>query len=231
MMRAFAWPKPAGHLAAAKTASPACASPARNHPVIAFGAFILLTAVACAGVGEYVWVDDYRDLHPPAESSAYVLAPGDLIQVRVFLQEGMSARARVRSDGKISLPFLNDVQAGGYEPAVLAQQLGVRLRDFVNNPVVTVSVEEPRQLQIPVVGEAAHQGVVTLAPGAGLLQALVSAGGLTDFARPDRIFVVRPGHKGETVPARIRFVYTALLRAEGQAATFRLKPGDQVVVE
>jgi polysaccharide export outer membrane protein len=194
-------------------------------------AVALAAPLGCANLGPHVWVDEYQDPMPPPESGAYVLAPGDVIQVRVFLQEGMSARARVRSDGKISLPFLNDVQAAGYEPAVLAQQLAVRLKDFVNNPVVTISVEEPRQLEILVVGEVQRQGAVMLSPGAGVLQALVAAGGITEFGHQDRIFVVRQRVGDSPKGVRVRFSYPDLLRGGGRAAAFRLRSGDQVVVD
>src|SRR5512140_2351272 len=96
---------------------------------------------ACATEGKFVWVQDYKS--PAAAAEGYVIGPGDLLDVRVFQQEGMSAKVRVRPDGKVSLPFLNDVEAAGYAPAVLAAQLQTRLKDFINTPVVTVSLEEP----------------------------------------------------------------------------------------
>jgi polysaccharide export outer membrane protein len=199
----------------------------RRNGLIGAGAAIALAALAvgCTNLGEHVWVNDYRDPQP-RDTRTYVLGAGDVIQVRVYGEEAMSTKAKVRSDGKVTLPLLNDVQAAGYEPAVLAQQLTVRYKDFRNNAVVTVSVEEARQLQILVVGEVTKQGVASVSSGAGVLEALVSAGGLTEFAHRDRIFVLRPDP-----PARIRFSYPALLRGNGQASSFRLKPGDQVVVE
>jgi polysaccharide biosynthesis/export protein len=186
-------------------------------------------AMACASLGRFVWVDEYHDPNPPPKvgPGAYVLAADDVIEVRVFGQDGMSAKARIRSDGKISLPFLNDVQAAGYEPPALAQQLQTRLKDFINQPVVTVSVEEPRQMQIAVVGEVPRLGMVSLRPGAGVLEALASAGGPGEFAASDRIFVLRR----EPEPIRIRFSYPALLHARGQGHAFHLRPGDVIVVE
>src|SRR6185436_6515987 len=115
--------------------------------------------------------------------------PGDVIAVKVYDQEGMSARGRIRPDGKISLPFLKDVQAEGYTPPVLAEQLEARLKDFVNKPRVTVYVEDQRQMTIAIVGDVSHQGTIALPPDAGVLVALASAGGLTDLAHRDRIFV------------------------------------------
>lgn len=186
----------------------------------------LLGGASCAGPGQFTWVEQYRD--PEAgKPPHYVLGIGDTVQVRVFGQDGMGATTRVRSDGKITLPFLNDVQAEGYEPSVLAQQIQARLKDFINEPVVTVTVETAREMQVLLVGEVARPGTTPLPPGSGLLAALVAGGGLTDFADDEMIFVVR--HTPE--PARIRFTYQSLLKPSGPATTFKLKSGDVVVVE
>jgi polysaccharide export outer membrane protein len=184
------------------------------------------SATACANLGEYTWVNDYKD--PRASNgTGYLLAAGDTISVKVYGQEAMSAKTKIRTDGKISLPFLNDVQAEGYAPNVLAEQLEARLKDFVNKPLVTVSVDEQTKLSIPIVGEVGHQGIIDLAPGAGLVQALANAGGLTETAHTDRIFVIR----NDPQPLRIRFSWKDLLRAMPPASTFHLRAGDQIVVE
>jgi polysaccharide export outer membrane protein len=189
-----------------------------------------LALIACAGchdLGQYVWVHDYREAKAAPADNTYVLAAGDVISIRVYDQEGMSAKGKIRSDGKISLPFLKDVQAEGYTPAVLAEQLEARLKDYVNKPRVTVSVDDQRQLLIPMVGDVAHQGAITVPPDAGVLAALAAAGGLTDLAHRDRIFVVRNDPK----PIRIRFKWEDLQHAIGEAASFRLRAGDTIVVE
>jgi polysaccharide export outer membrane protein len=182
-------------------------------------------------VGDYVWADDLSEPAHPADAE-YVIAPGDVLGVRVFNQEGMSGRARVRPDGKISLPFVNDVEAGGQTPAALARRLQSRLKEFINNPVVTVSLEEAGPIQVSVLGEVAHPGVFPVQSGANVLQALAAAGSLTPFASRDRIFVLRKTPPGSKVPlVRVRFTYQKLAHAEGRSAAFRLRDGDVVVVE
>ncbi len=189
--------------------------------------FAALLAGCLHSNGSFVWVDDFKGAR--AAPTGYVIEPGDVLNVRVFQQENMSARARVRSDGKVSLPFLNDVTAAGFTPVVLAQQLQVRLKDFINTPVVTISLEEPKVMPISILGEVSKPGVYNLEPGSGVLQALASAGGFTEFARKDSIFVLRKGVK--VSPTRIRFTYDALSRAEGQAPSFTLENRDVIVVE
>ncbi len=199
----------------------------RQHtsPAPLLAAAVVACGLSCKGPGNYVWVDAYASAGEPGQS--YVIAPGDLIQVRVFNQEQLSTRARVRGDGKISLPLVNDVSAAGLTPGGLAKDLEVRLTDFVKTPLVTVSLEETRPPNIYVIGEVTKPGVYPLETALGVLTALVNAGGLTQNARSDRIFVLRQGPP-ET---RIRFTYDALVRLEGKATSFRLRPGDVVVVE
>ena len=190
------------------------------------GLLLLACAAGCANLGKYVWIDDYTEAAQPA-TNGYVIAPGDSISVRVYNQDAMSARERVRPDGKVSLPFLNDVDAAGYTPSVLAQQLQTRLKAFVNLPVVTVTLEESRQVSVSILGEVAKPGLYPLEPGAGVLQAIAVGAGLTDFAHKDRIFVIRE----KPQPVRIRFRYESLAHADGQARHFRLQNGDAVVIE
>lgn len=196
--------------------------------VVALALVVGLCSVGCLrNPGVFVWVDAYQAAAEPSQDS--VLRVGDTVAVRVFQQDGMSARARVRADGKISLPFLNDVSVAGLAPNVIASQLQVRLKDFINNPVVTVSLEEVRQVTVSVLGEVSRPGLLTFEPGSGVLQALASSGGFTVFARRD-IFVMRSA-TGDGPPQRIRFAFDALTRGEGKGPSFKLRSGDVVIVE
>ncbi len=215
-----------------------------NQPrsVAACLAVLLLLGVAdCKHVGNFIWVDQYRPPPGPARN-AYVIARGDALFVRVYNQEAISGKAKVRGDGMISLPFLNDVEAAGMEPTVLARRLQAKLKEFIVNPVVTVTIEEQSPTEISVLGEVAKPGVYHIDQDAGLLKVLALAGGLTELAGRDRIFVLRqggsvggaraaPGAATAAGTERIRFAYEALAHAQGAASQFRLRSGDVVVVE
>jgi polysaccharide biosynthesis/export protein len=184
---------------------------------------------ACAhNPGAFVWVDDLPAADHKAEPGAYVIGVGDVVSVRVWNQDAMTTRAKVRSDGRISLAFLNDVPAAGSTPSALAAQIQARLKDFFNNPLVTVSLEEQQKLAVSIVGLVAHAGSYQLDPGSGVLQALAAAGGLTDWADKDKIFVLRGSGAGQQ---RIRMKLESLLHAEGRAAQFRVATGDIIVAE
>ncbi len=201
----------------------------RVRRAAALVACCLSASWGCAALGSFVWVSDYA---PPRASSdsTYVIKPTDVVDVRVFNQEQMSGKARVRSDGRMTLPFLNDVEAAGYTPGVLAQQLQTRLKDFINAPIVTVSVEEADLAPVSVMGKVARAGQYKIEPGMGLLQALALAGGANEFARRDGVFVLR-WEPGRPNPTRLRFRTRALLRGEGPEGAFLLRGGDVIVVE
>jgi polysaccharide export outer membrane protein len=180
---------------------------------------------SCASVDKFTWVDSL----PPAQvgsANDYVVAPGDVLSISVWNQEKMSAKVKVRQDGRITLPFLNDVDTTGKRPNELGKELEVKLKEFILNPMVTVVTEETKPLNISVLGEVARPGQYTMESGAGLLQAFAAAGGLTDFANRERLFVLR-----ERPSSRVRFTYDSLIRRNGSAAEFRLMNGDVIVAE
>lgn len=190
---------------------------------LAFAA-VVGSAACGGGLGTYVWASQLG----PDEvgTSDYVIVTGDVLSIRVYGQEAMSTRAKVRSDGKISMPFLGDVSVLSKAPVAVAREIESSLKSFVNSPSVTVSVEEFAPTTVSVLGEVAHPGQLSLERNAGVLQALANVGGLTENASKDAIFVLRD----KPVARRIRFTYESLTHAPPESP-FHLRPGDVVVVE
>jgi polysaccharide export outer membrane protein len=206
-------------------------SSSKSGFIVAFAAAQVVLAGCGGKVGQFVWVDAYR-AQPVEARPGYRIAVGDLLGVRVWNQESVSGRARVRPDGMISLPLVNDVPAAGAEPSALALQIQAKLKEFMVNPSVSVSVEEQAPFEISILGEVARPGVYRIEHDASMLKAFALAGGLTQIAARERIFVLRYGESEDPrVPIRIRFTYQALTQAEGTAARFGLRNGDVVVVE
>lgn len=190
----------------------------------AFAAVMALSLVACGGTGPYVWVDS---LPTSASGGGDVLiAEGDTLNIRVFNQEPLSTKERVRADGRISIPVIGEVVARGKRPAQLAAEIQDRLKDIVKVPSVMVSFEAGAELKVSVVGEVRNSGVFPLDHGANVLHALAAAGGLTDYADGDKVFVVR-----KSLPQRVRFRYTDLRSADPKSIAFQLAAGDVIVVE
>ena len=180
---------------------------------------------AYGGAGHYVWA---KDLPTAATAHEYLIAADDLISIRVVNQDSMSTHARVRTDGRIALPLLGDVEVRGKTPSSLRAELEARLKEYIVAPSVTVNVEEVAPVMVSVLGEVAHPGVVKLDPNASVAEALAGAGGLTDYANRDRIFVVRREQKD---PLRVRFTFDGLEGSDPAAIRFGLRRGDVVVVE
>ncbi len=198
----------------------------RNVLPVLFASLVVVGGCA-SGKGAYTWVDDMPA--PTKESAEYLVRAGDLVSVRVWDHENLSVRARVRTDGRISMPLLDDLEVVGKTTAQVARLAEAQLkqRNLVVQPSVNVVLEETKAMNIAVLGEVARAGMYTLDNGVGVAEALASAGGLTEFAHRDRIFVIRRTPTAQ----RIRFTYAALAEARGQAATFLLLPGDVVVAQ
>ncbi len=197
-------------------------------------AVVTVASLGAAGCrhDDFIWVKDVPKGMNTRETT-YLIAPGDIIGVRVWNQEANSVeRARVREDGRISLPMLNDVEVAGAEPGELARRLEVKLKAFIMAPVVTVTVHERRPVRVSVLGKVARPGVYDVEPGSGVIQALAAAGGLTPFADDDAVFLLRNGYwADQPAPARIRFRYRDLRSGKAPASSFLLRAGDVVVVE
>jgi len=162
---------------------------------------------------------------PQAE---YLIGPGDVVQVYVWKEADLTRDVTVRFDGKMTLPLLGDVPAAGRTPMQLAQDLQTRLARFVSTPQVTVGVGQPNSQRVFVVGQVLRAGAYPLIGPTTFLQALALAGGFQQFAKSDKVIVVR--HTGGT-QALVRVDYKKIesgTDVDGQNVF--LQPGDTVVV-
>jgi polysaccharide export outer membrane protein len=183
-----------------------------------------LVVAGCGGVvGPYVWVDELPPVVQPAD---FVIRDTDTVNVRVYNQDAISTHERVRPDGKITIPMAGEIVVRGRRPAEVAKEIEVKLKSVVVAPVVTVSIDATAQIFVPVLGEVKNAGTFTIDAGSSVLVALADAGGLTDYASADRIFVVRKG-----LDRRVRFRMVDLRAGEKRAVGFGLQSGDVVVVE
>jgi polysaccharide biosynthesis/export protein len=180
----------------------------------------------CGSSGSFVWYHSLprSDWERP---QLYLIGVGDTISVRVYEQENISTKVKVRSDGRLEMPFVGEVEVVGKQPFAVAREIETRLKAYIVSPRVTVNVEDTQQVTVTVMGEVGSKGSLVLQPPAELAQALAQAGGLTEFASESKIFVLRrlPQFR------RIRFTYEAIEQNQGGAAMFPLRTGDVVIVE
>jgi polysaccharide biosynthesis/export protein len=160
-------------------------------------------------------------------SDEYRIAPEDLLQVSVWKNEMLSRTLPVRSDGMISLPLVNEVQAAGLTPMQLRDVLKSKFGEYLPNPEVSVIVMQMNGFVVSVLGEVKTAGRYQFTNRITVLDVLARAGGITEFASPSEIFVLRP-EKGAMT--RIAFNYTKVIGSPGQHQNFFIQPGDIVVV-
>ena len=210
-------------------------------PVLSFrrttrftGAATLIVAAlfgmpGCHSAGQFVWMDKLSPAQVTPVEESYVVGANDMVMVQVFNHPEMSGRARVRTDGNLSIGLLGDVQAAGKAPTVLATEIAQQLtaRSLAVGARVTVTLDEAAPVRVSMIGEVARPGLYALSAGAGLAEAMASCGGFTDFAHRDRVYVVR--RTPELI--RIRFTYADVLRGTRGTGTFRLRSGDTIVAE
>lgn len=191
-------------------------------------AFVVVMTSACASAvsGGFVWADDLKVAAP---ATTYLVGEGDQISVQVWDNDKMSVRTRVRSDGRISVPLVGEMDVEGKSPEQIGTELEGKLSSakLVLSPRVTVIVEDARPLSVSVLGKVSRAGTYTFSAGAGVADALASAGGLNEFAHKDRIFVLRRTPE----PVRVRFRFDQLFDQSLGASAFRLKSGDVVMVD
>ena len=157
----------------------------------------------------------------------YKIGPQDVLRIDVWKEPDITRTVPVRPDGKISLPLLNDVQAAGLTPNQLSAAISEGLKKFINDPEVTVSVNEINSRRVYVTGEVAHAGAFALLPNMTVLQALSSTGGFTQFAKVKNIYVLR-FEDGKQV--KHPFNYKDAIAGRKPEENILLEPGDVIVV-
>lgn len=186
-------------------------------------ALVLFTA--CASTPPYVW---YTEVAPDAaRQSTPIIHPGDRILVQVDGHKDLSGEFVIGVTGEYSHPVVGLIAVGGLNSQAASEQVARALGRIVNEPRVGVVLLQRGPINVAVVGEVGSAGAFELPHASGVLAALGRAGGLSDFAKVDHIYVLRKQPK----PQRIRFRFSDLTNPEPAAVTFELRDGDTILVE
>jgi polysaccharide biosynthesis/export protein len=161
----------------------------------------------------------------PIDPERYVIGAEDSLQITVWKEPTLSGTIPVRPDGMISMVLVGDLRAAGLTPMALSADISQKLKKYIQDPVVTVVVLGVNSQRIFTVGELNKVGPVMLTPGMTPLQAIVTAGGLTQFANSKHIYILRTvAGKQQKIP----FNYKQALKGDNQGVS--LIPGDTIVV-
>ena len=162
----------------------------------------------------------------PTDASTYRIGPQDHLQITVWQEPSLSGTFPVRPDGMISLVLLGDVPAAGMTPMDLAHDITLKLKKYVQDPVVSVVVTAVDSQRVYLVGEVQHAGPIQLTSGMTPLQAIASAGGLTPYTNGKHIYILR-GPQGHQ--QKIPFNYKRALKGDNRQDV-PLLSGDTIVV-
>lgn len=203
----------------------------------AVNASLLIAALANAPAG----IAQSGNIAAPAEKSAvtkavamtpadsqYVIGKEDVISVQVWREPELSRLLSVRPDGKISLPLVGELVASGKTPLDLQKQLTELLGAFMTAPEVSVIVQETRSQRFSIIGEVMRPGAYPLSKPLTVLDALALAGGFRDFAKTEKMFILRTIADGSR--QRIPVSYKKIISLKGTSQNVELQVHDTLVI-
>lgn len=184
-----------------------------------------LSLVACGSFTAY----------PPAPTQAnnpdqiYRIGALDQLSIVVWRNPDLSTNITVRPDGRISLPLVENLNAAGRHPNELSREIEQALSKYVREPVVTVVVNNFQGVsseQVRIVGEATRPQSVPFRQNLTLLDVMIQAGGLTDFADGNGAVLVRGAEQGKQYSVRLK----DLIKRGDISANVEMKPGDILII-
>ena len=163
-----------------------------------------------------------------AHDASYIIGNNDVLAINVWKETELSKSVPVRSDGKISLPLMGEVQAAGRTPLQLENEISEKLKSYITAPDVTVIVEQINSKKFNILGMVGKPGTFSLALPLTVMDAIAQAGGLRDFAKSKDIYVLRQKPDGSTY--RIPFNYKDFIKGKNPEQNIRVEPGDTIIV-
>jgi polysaccharide biosynthesis/export protein len=162
-----------------------------------------------------------------AAQEAYTVKPGDVLSIQVWKEPDLQGPVLVRPDGQFSFPLAGQVDARGKTVDELQKTVTDRLKKFISDPVVTVSVQEVKGNKVYVLGQVNKPGEFIVNPRVDVMQALSMAGGTTAFANLGNIVILRRNEAGQQ---SLPFRYAEVSRGQNLQQNITLQAGDVVVV-
>lgn len=162
------------------------------------------------------------------DNMSYRIGAGDVLEIVTWREPDLSREEiLVRIDGNISFPLIGDIKAEGQTATDLKTTIEKALKDYVSNPVVTVTVTEPASQRFYILGEIVNTGEYPLRKNLTVLQAFAIAGGFTEWASKDEIILMRR-ENGKDVTIRVD--YKDIVRGENLEQNVKIKADDTIIV-
>jgi polysaccharide biosynthesis/export protein len=165
---------------------------------------------------------------PGSPTEVYTVKPGDVLAIAVWKEPDLQGPVLVRPDGSFSFPLAGQIDARGRTVAELQQTVTEKLKKYISDPVVTVSVSEVKGNKVYVLGQVNKPGEFIVNPRVDVMQALSMAGGTTAFAALGEIVILRRSDTGQQ--QSLPFRYADVARGRNLQQNIMLQAGDVVVV-
>jgi polysaccharide export outer membrane protein len=165
--------------------------------------------------------------HGQSDEQGYQIKPGDVLSISVWGEEQLQGTALVTPDGGFSFPLVGHLNARGRTAEEVQQIVRDRLREYLSDPVVTVSLQEINGNTIYVIGQVNNPGEFVLRRSIDVMQALSMAGGTTTFASLNDILILRRQSDGQVA---LSFRYSDVIKGRRLEQNIQLQSGDVVVV-
>ncbi|HXN17172.1 MAG TPA: polysaccharide biosynthesis/export family protein [Candidatus Binatus sp.] len=159
--------------------------------------------------------------------NGYTIGEQDVLDIDVWREKELSGPVVVRPDGKITVPLVNEFYVIGLTPLQLEAALTEKLQPFVTAAQVTVTVREINSRKVYVIGQVVHEGVFKINSTTTVSQIIVQAGGLREFAKRKKIYVLRTVN-GKHI--RLPFNYDAVIKGQANGQDVVVKPDDKIIV-
>ena len=157
----------------------------------------------------------------------YVIQPGDVLLITVWKEDNMSQETIVRPDGRLTFPLAGEIQAAGDSIEALRGNISEKLKKYIPDPVVTVSVKQLQGNKVYIIGKVNRPGVFPIVRNVDVMQALSMAGGTSTYAALNKIKILRrTGGKLTAIP----FEYGEVEKGKNLEQNIILQAGDVVVV-
>ncbi len=162
-------------------------------------------------------------------SNDYLLQPGDLLEVKVYMEENMDRTLRISAKGTITFPLVGNIRVGGMSVAAAENALSKELKRYIKNPQISMLIKEYGNQTVYILGQVQKPSAVEIPPEKPLtvLEAITSVGGFTDIAAPSKVKVLRMDNGNQKA---IDVDITQITKYGNKSLDINLMPGDVVFV-
>lgn len=208
----------------------------KNYKTIPFLAFILLLG-ACAvapvnNTSNSIDINNSeltKNLNSLRQSADYILQPGDLVDIQVFMEDDMKRTLRIATNGTITYPLVGNIKIAGYSVTKAEERLSDALKTYIKSPQVSMLIKEYANKTVYVLGQVKKPAAIQIPPEKPLtvLEAITSVGGFTDIAATSKVRVLRMQNGKQT---SIEVDVAQITKQGNKALDIPLMPGDVIFV-